>query len=145
MRVDVVRRRTKERKWGLYLHDAPPNAAPNIHAYAAPNIHAYASADPSADVSSADAEADVHAYAAADPSANVSSADASAYDFTPGRGRQHHQNCSCGVALGDLPRGTCRNGRRGLAPTATRGSDTVDAAHRLSGVSAALLVLALAA
>ena len=29
-------------------------------------------------------------------------------------------------------------------PTATRGSDTVDAAHRLSGVSAALLVLALA-
>ena len=31
------------------------------------------------------------------------------------------------------------------APTATRGSDTVDAAHRLSGVSAALLVLALAA
>ena len=30
------------------------------------------------------------------------------------------------------------------APTATRGSDTVDAAHRLSGVSAALLVLALA-
>jgi len=32
-----------------------------------------------------------------------------------------------------------------VAPTATRGSDTVDAAHRLSGVSAALLVLALAA
>ena len=31
-----------------------------------------------------------------------------------------------------------------VAPTATRGSDTVDAAHRLSGVSAALLVLALA-
>ena len=31
------------------------------------------------------------------------------------------------------------------APTATRGSDTVDAATRLSGVSAALLVLALAA
>ena len=31
------------------------------------------------------------------------------------------------------------------APTATRGSDTVDAAHRLSGASAALLVLALAA
>jgi hypothetical protein len=31
------------------------------------------------------------------------------------------------------------------APTATRGSDTVDAAYRLSGVSAALLVLALAA
>ena len=31
------------------------------------------------------------------------------------------------------------------APTATPGSDTVDAAHRLSGVSAALLVLALAA
>ena len=30
-----------------------------------------------------------------------------------------------------------------VAPTATRGSDTVDAAHRLSGVSAALLVLAL--
>ena len=29
-------------------------------------------------------------------------------------------------------------------PTATRGSDTVDAAHRLSGASAALLVLALA-
>ena len=28
-----------------------------------------------------------------------------------------------------------------VAPTATRGSDTVDAAHRLSGVSAALLVL----
>ena len=32
-----------------------------------------------------------------------------------------------------------------VAPTATRGSDTVDAAHRLSGVSAALLVLVLAA
>ena len=32
-----------------------------------------------------------------------------------------------------------------VAPTATRGSDTVDAAYRLSGVSAALLVLALAA
>jgi len=32
-----------------------------------------------------------------------------------------------------------------VAPTATRGSDTVDAAHRLSGASAALLVLALAA
>ena len=32
-----------------------------------------------------------------------------------------------------------------VAPTATRGSDTVDAARRLSGVSAALLVLALAA
>ena len=32
-----------------------------------------------------------------------------------------------------------------VAPTATRGSDIVDAAHRLSGVSAALLVLALAA
>ena len=32
-----------------------------------------------------------------------------------------------------------------VAPTATRGSDTVDAAHRLSGVSAALLALALAA
>ena len=31
-----------------------------------------------------------------------------------------------------------------VAPTATRGSDTVDAAYRLSGVSAALLVLALA-
>ena len=31
------------------------------------------------------------------------------------------------------------------APIATPGSDTVDAAHRLSGVSAALLVLALAA
>ena len=31
-----------------------------------------------------------------------------------------------------------------VAPTATRGSDTVDAAHRLSGASAALLVLALA-
>ena len=31
------------------------------------------------------------------------------------------------------------------APTATRGSDTVDAAHRLSGVGVALLVLALAA
>ena len=30
-------------------------------------------------------------------------------------------------------------------PTATPGSDTVDAAYRLSGVSAALLVLALAA
>ena len=32
-----------------------------------------------------------------------------------------------------------------VAPTATRGSDTVDAAYRLSGASAALLVLALAA
>ena len=32
-----------------------------------------------------------------------------------------------------------------VAPTASRGSDTVDAAHRLSGVSAALLVRALAA
>jgi len=32
-----------------------------------------------------------------------------------------------------------------VAPTASRGSDTVDAANRLSGVSAALLVLALAA
>ena len=31
-----------------------------------------------------------------------------------------------------------------VAPTASRGSDTVDAAHRLSGASAALLVLALA-
>ncbi|MEE2629095.1 MAG: hypothetical protein VX670_11580, partial [Candidatus Latescibacterota bacterium] len=31
-----------------------------------------------------------------------------------------------------------------VAPTASRGSDTVDAANRLSGVSAALLVLALA-
>ena len=31
-----------------------------------------------------------------------------------------------------------------VAPTATRGSDTVDAAHRLSGVGVALLVLALA-
>ena len=31
------------------------------------------------------------------------------------------------------------------APTATRGSDTVEAAHRLSGVGVALLVLALAA
>ena len=31
-----------------------------------------------------------------------------------------------------------------VAPTATRGSDTVDAAYRLSGASAALLVLALA-
>ena len=32
-----------------------------------------------------------------------------------------------------------------VAPTATRGSDTVDAAHRPLGVSAALLVLVLAA
>ena len=32
-----------------------------------------------------------------------------------------------------------------VAPTASRGSDTVDAAYRLSGASAALLVLALAA
>ena len=31
-----------------------------------------------------------------------------------------------------------------VAPTASRGSDTVDAAYRLSGASAALLVLALA-
>ena len=31
-----------------------------------------------------------------------------------------------------------------VAPTATRGSDTVDAAHRPLGVSAALLVLVLA-
>ena len=47
---------------------------------------------------------------------------------------------SCGVVQNAA--GTCAPTP---APTATRGSDTVDAATRLSGVSAALLVLALAA
>jgi surface protein len=55
---------------------------------------------------------------------------------------------SCGVMLQgvDCPFPTPRpTVAPTSAPTATRGSDTVDAAHRLSGVSAALLVLALAA